>query len=224
MTAAGGLFEGLVDRTLIISLPSHPRREHVARHFGEMGIAFELFDAFDGRQMDLPSLIAGGAVNAVNEQWKHLHSPGEVGCYFSHVAAMMYALGKGWGRVMICEDDAEFLYSPEATREALAAAPDDADMLYLFSAVQPGSGVRQDLGRRPVNPHWRTAYQEGNGAVCYVATAKALSYLLRNAFPMRYELDGLTKWPSSEWCDVGLASYLADPLLCGCAEGHSTIR
>ena len=35
--------------------------------------------------------------------------------------------------------------------------------------------------------------------------------------------DGLTKWPSSSWCDVQLKSYICDPMLCAVHPLESTI-
>ena len=205
---------GIVDQVLVVSLRGGDRREDLNHHFGEMGIAFEYFDAYQGSLIDTQTLIESGAVNAVNEHWGVPFVGGEVGCYLSHVAAWIRAIGMGCSRVLICEDDVEFLYVPEFLRRSLEAAPRDADMLYLSSFRAPGSGGSHDLERRYANDYWRTASQEGEGSLAYIVNVKCMGYLLRNAFPMRYALDGLIKWPSSDWCDADLRCYISDPILC----------
>jgi GR25 family glycosyltransferase involved in LPS biosynthesis len=174
--------------------------------------------------MDHAAMLEGGAVCERYDSSPTPFLAREMGCYFSHLGAMIHAVGRGYSRVMICEDDVEFLYVPEFLRRSLEAAPPDADMLYLFSTCAPGCGLGQDKDRRYCNEYWRTASHEGDGAVAYIANARSISYLLRNAFPMRFTLDGLTKWPSSSWCDLDLRCYMSDPLLCGVRQVHSIIH
>lgn len=45
--------------------------------------------------------------------------PGAIGCSLSHVKALEYAKQQTWDHVLICEDDVEFLPSPDGVRAQL---------------------------------------------------------------------------------------------------------
>ena len=75
----------IVLKIFVISLPdAAERRERAARQLGELGLAFEFFDALRGEQV----IEAGYFERCDEEEWLlntgHPMSPGEVGCFASH--------------------------------------------------------------------------------------------------------------------------------------------
>jgi glycosyl transferase family 25 len=96
-------------KILVISLPdAAERRERAARQLGELGLAFEFFDAMRGEEV----IADGYFEHCDEEEWLlntgHPMSLGEVGCFASHrsVWQKCAALGEP---LMIMEDDFQLL-------------------------------------------------------------------------------------------------------------------
>ena len=122
----------IADRILVLSLVRSPRRAAVLANYAERGITnFELIDAVDGLDLD----VAGMRQRKEVLPTKHGDiSPGEIGCYLSHVVAWRRALADGMHTVCICEDDGA--WQPAAGRimaRAFDGVPDDWEVLYLHS-------------------------------------------------------------------------------------------
>ena len=96
-------------KIFVISLPdATARRERAARQLGELGLAFEFFDAMRGEQV-----IAEGYFERCDEQeWLlntgHPMSLGEVGCFASHRSMWQKCVALG-EPLMIMEDDFQLL-------------------------------------------------------------------------------------------------------------------
>jgi glycosyl transferase family 25 len=96
-------------KIFIISLPdAEARRERAARQLGELGLAFEFFDAMRGEQV----LADGYFDRCDEEEWLlntgHEMSLGEVGCFASHRSMWQKSVDLGEA-IMIMEDDFQLL-------------------------------------------------------------------------------------------------------------------
>ena len=104
---------------LVINLRGTTQRwQKASTELTSAGLAFERLEAVDGRLLPRAELerIAPWEPTAF---FKPL-SPGEVGCYLSHVAAAERIVREGWPRALVLEDD--FILGP-------AFAPQLADLL-----------------------------------------------------------------------------------------------
>jgi glycosyl transferase family 25 len=96
-------------KIFVISLPdAAERRERAARQLGELGLAFEFFDAMRGEQV----IEEGYFERCDAEEWLlntgHPMSLGEVGCFASHRALWQKCVDLG-EPLMIMEDDFQLL-------------------------------------------------------------------------------------------------------------------
>jgi glycosyl transferase family 25 len=96
-------------KIFVISLPdAEARRERAARQLGELGLAFEFFDAMRGEQV----LADGYFDRCDEEEWLlntgHEMSLGEVGCFASHRSMWQKSVDLGEA-IMIMEDDFQLL-------------------------------------------------------------------------------------------------------------------
>ena len=133
----------------VISLrDADARRDRMARHLGALGLAFEFFDAVDGRA-GMPALRAGERLFA-EECARHyplLRSHGlgaeEVACYLSHLRLAKRCLARGVERALVLEDDmAGSGDLPEVLR-ATAAMPASFELVRLHQ-------TRAFVGLKPV--------------------------------------------------------------------------
>lgn len=140
---------------LLINLGRSPERLRSAgRELAAAGLAFERIEAVDGRELaaDFIQRVAPWDRSAF---FKPL-SPGEVGCYLSHVAAAERIVREGWPKAVVLEDD--FRLRPEfaATLRALVDGQADFDLVKLEGCLGGGqvlaelaSGNRLVRHRRP---------------------------------------------------------------------------
>ncbi len=96
-------------KIVVISLPdAAERRERAARQLGEIGLAFEFFDAMRGEQVMADAYFEG----CDEEEWLlntgHPMSLGEVGCFASHRSLWQKCVELG-EPLMIMEDDFQLL-------------------------------------------------------------------------------------------------------------------
>lgn len=111
----------------VISLASaRLRRERICRHLNDLGLDYELIDAVDGRSLSADELAAT-VVPACR------CSPGEIGCYMSHLRAYRRICETGAHAGLILEDDARL--NPEFAAILKDGFPCDGfDFLFLDSA------------------------------------------------------------------------------------------
>ena len=96
-------------KIFVISLPDAlERRERASRQLGEVGLAFEFFDAMRGEQVMADGYFEG----CDEEEWLlntgHPMSLGEVGCFASHRSMWQKCVELG-EPLMIMEDDFQLL-------------------------------------------------------------------------------------------------------------------
>lgn len=75
------------------------RRAAMARRLGELGLGFEMTDAVDGKAMSVAEFEAGKAAGLSV-------SPGDMGCYLSHMNIYRMIRDRGHSVALVLEDDA----------------------------------------------------------------------------------------------------------------------
>jgi len=116
-----------VDKVFVVSLERRKeRRLRTCAQLTRMGIAHEVFDAFDGAELRLETEVRSRFLD------DHPLPVGRLGNYLSQVAIFRESVRRGYGNVLIVEDDASFCsrFVERATR-AIADLPADWDMLYF---------------------------------------------------------------------------------------------
>lgn len=163
---------------LVINLRgSTSRWEKASAELTRVGLAFERHEASDGRVLPKEELerLAPWSPSAF---FKPL-SPGEVGCFLSHVTAAERIVNEGWERALVLEDD--FLLGDDFVRrlEDLLGLPGPAhDLIKIEGALRGGEAIALTQGgqclRRHRRPPSRTAAQlwSRQGAQRFLATAR----------------------------------------------------
>lgn len=140
---------------LLINLARSTERLRTAsEEMGRAGVGFERLEAVDGSTLSADRLAELATWDG-RSFFKAL-SPGEVGCYLSHVAAAERIVRERWPLALVMEDD--FRLRPEfaATLRALVERGVDADLIKLEGGLRGGdvlaelpSGNRLVRHRRP---------------------------------------------------------------------------
>ena len=204
--------DSIFDAIFVISLAtSLERRWSVERSFGRIHCrSYELVDAVDGNELDLDELETKSRLTYCEYQNRSL-LPGEVGCYLSHVKVWELIRDRRMETALVCEDDIEF--STDAARLFtlfMMEVPSDWDIVHFHSH----RGHAADAGkRRRVSRHVLEGWNESHGTLCYAINARCAAFLLEHACPIRDPVDGLTNWPTSDWCR-GYKGYIVDPFPC----------
>ena len=128
---------------LLINLPgSTGRLADAQRQFADAGLHFERIDAVDGRRM-APAEIAAHCPDNSDSFYSPL-TPGEVGCYLSHLAALRAIVARGLPAAVVFEDDFRLLpgFVP-CLRELLALGDGLPDLVKMYGARSRGEVVRR---------------------------------------------------------------------------------
>lgn len=213
------------DKIFIINLPrSIKRRALMLYQMGKMNMKnFQLVKAVDGNHLDLKKMKEDGVLLWDDWNLRDL-TPGEVGCYLSHVNIWRAAVEQNLEKILICEDD--IIWRPDAHEIAdrfMFEVPLDWDIIHFHSHVQVGSGISYDIKRKMISAHVWMGYAEGRSSACYALTKRGLNFLLNIAFPIRYTLDGtINKLTSPQWRSE-YRGYVCWPFLCENANLPSDI-
>ena len=125
----------------LINLPSsRDRLADAERQFAAAGLSFERIDAVDGRKIPAQELAAMCPDNS-RDFYSPL-TPGEVGCYLSHLKALRTMLDRGLERCVVFEDD--FVLEPafaQCLSELLALGDGLPDMVKMYGARKRGQAV-----------------------------------------------------------------------------------
>jgi glycosyl transferase family 25 len=103
------------------------------------GIEFERIDAVDGRLLPLAEIVRIAPWDR-SAFFKAL-SPGEVGCYLSHLAAAERIVKEGWPRALVMEDDFRLTSDFAPTLRALMDHPDLPHLVKLEGSLGRGEVV-----------------------------------------------------------------------------------
>lgn len=141
MTSAAGIAETCP--ILLINLSaSTGRLDDARRQFADAGLRFERIEAVDGRRMGEAEIAALCPDNS--DSFYSALTPGEVGCYLSHLAALRTMVSRGLPTAVVFEDDFRLLpgFVP-CLRELLALGDGLPDLVKLYGARRRGEVVRR---------------------------------------------------------------------------------
>ena len=139
------------------------RRELFRARADAIGLEnWTFFDGIDGKSMRLYCQLGRG--NRVTARPQGPMTPGEVGCYLSHVAVARAAKALGLTTLVVLEDDVEFLPDFwDGWAELAAHTPTDAVLLHL------GTKISHSVRPVDVNDHVHRVV-DTFGNYFYVAT------------------------------------------------------
>lgn len=146
-------------KTYIINLDrSQTRWKNISQNFEEHGFKYHRFSAVDGRKLDQDFM---DEINE-NKRWSLDLSPGEIGCYKSHMDVCQHFLDHDDEDFLwINEDDAQMQegFSPELMDAILENIPSECDFLKLLcfpsknSALVKGSFIFDHREYHFLDPH-----------------------------------------------------------------------
>tara|TARA_B100000579_G_scaffold187137_1_gene152569 strand:- start:2154 stop:2807 length:654 start_codon:yes stop_codon:yes gene_type:complete len=174
-----------VDKIFIINLASRQdRKEHMINEMNRLNIHnFEFFKAI---KPTIKEIIEwnNNYCNHVKHSFVHNkflnYQIGCLGCLKSHLAVCELALERNYKKILILEDDTEFIYSLEELSEYSKQINNDYDMLYLCgSHLGKKEKVTENIMK--VNGTHTTG--------SYIITEKAMKYLIENIESYSKEID-----------------------------------
>jgi GR25 family glycosyltransferase involved in LPS biosynthesis len=170
---------------------------------------YHLVDAIDGNTLDLAALKSQGILQ--NEKL----SPGEIGCYLTHIQVYRDILQAEHETALVCEDDIIFSSNAkELFSDYMQRMPPDWDIIHFYSSRPVGGKDQYDRKRKLVAEGLYRGFNEGRGTVCLAFRRRCLEYLLTIAFPMKSTIDGRTNWPTLK-AEAGFNGYIVSPFPCG---------
>lgn len=178
---------------VVISLPAATdRRAHMAGQLAALGLPVHVLDAADGRCLDRQTLAGLGLRKSPPLFSRVPLSPGEVGCYVSHLLAMRRLLEGDAEAMLVLEDDAVLEPDLPAVLAAIAALPAGWDVVKL-GGIRTGLPVRDVAplcpGRRLVRLR-KPAY----GSHAYVISRTGAQLFLAEHSDIRVPFDVLLDW------------------------------
>ena len=205
--AAGGM------PIFVISLrDDERRRQSIARHLGALGLAFEFFDAVDGRS-GMPALrreerlFADECLRRYPFYRTRALSSLEVGCYLSHLRLVQRCLAQGMERALILEDDALGADDLPAVLRAVSALPSSCELIRLhitreFVAVKTVAPLLD--GRRALCRLWPVS---AGSAMAYAISRPGMEKFARRFVDIRHPIDLSV---DQAW-ETGLRCYVVRP-------------
>jgi glycosyl transferase, family 25 len=184
---------------------SADRRAYISHHLGALGLAFELVEAVDGRELSRETLGALYDPVLARRKLSRELTLGEIGCALSHLRLYRRMLDEDVPEVLILEDDVvidpaciDILRRPERF-------PSGWELILLFH----NGGHPSYWGRRPLNGTHQIVRFASQAWGCggYLLRKSAAEKLLRRGYPVRTPSDGLTGGP----VDTGVVLYGVSP-------------
>jgi GR25 family glycosyltransferase involved in LPS biosynthesis len=214
------------DRGEVIALKkSISRRELLPGTFRNVNTTeFFIFDAVDGREMDVDGMIEAGDVIPRSEgpNQGRVLTPGEVGCLMSHREIWKGLLESDDQTVLVCEGDISWKQDGLCILSSFFETIDQWDIVYLHSHF-----THEHRDRRQVAENCYQAENEGGGTLCYAINRKVAEYLLKISWPLQSAADGVTNWASGDWPgggkELGFQAFVCYPFPCESIGDESTI-
>lgn len=188
----------------VINLRRAPDRlQRVSTVLAGIGLPFERIEAVDGAQLD-PSIYLAMTAASVRAHFLRL-TPGELGCYLSHVRVLEAMVERQIPVALILEDDAEIIGNLAAQLQAVLAEGYRMPDVVKLSGTRLVGETLCILGDRSRMLRSRSAPAT---TVAAVWTLKGAQKFLATATPPRWPVDiALKHW----WeCDL-LVSWLSPP-------------
>lgn len=163
------------------------RLDHAARSLARAGIAFERFEAVDGRALEEAEVARVYDAKANRRRFRHPLIRPEIGCYLSHVALWRRIAASPAPGAVILEDDLAAAPDLAAVLDALAADTGAWDIVKLY-ARNPRLAVH---GRRPLAPGRDIAIPRRvpSTTLGYVIRREAAARLLETSLPFSRPID-----------------------------------
>jgi glycosyl transferase, family 25 len=181
------------------------RMDHAAAQLEQLDIAFERFEAVDGRALSAEALTRAYDPAANLKRARHAMVGPEIGCYLSHLALWeKIAAGDAAGGIILEDDftcDADF----GTVLEAVAQHRGDWDILKLFSA-RKGQKL---LDPRPLTAQRQIAvpYKVPNTTLGYAIRRETAARLAAQTLPVSRPIDEDHK----HFWEAGLRIALVSP-------------
>jgi len=165
------------------------RMEKCRNALGAAGIAFERFEAVNGRALGADDVAGVYDAGANASRFRHPLVAGEIGCYLSHVEVWRKLVLSDAPGAVVLEDDFEAEADLPVVLHALAhdAGRGEWDMVKLYTR-RPDKRM---LARRPLCEGYEIAhpYQVPNTTLGYVITRASAEQLLRRSLPFARPID-----------------------------------
>lgn len=190
---------------LVINLAGSVERwRKASAELRSAGLTFERHEAADGRILP-PEELARLAPWCPDAFFKPL-SPGEVGCFLSHVTVAERILREGWPRALVLEDD--FLLAPnfsERLQDLLAIPGPPPDLIKIEGELRGGELVVTTAGKQRLYRHRRPPSRTAAQLWSQAGARKFLA----TAHPFRRPVDVHLK----HWWEHGLEILYVRPAL-----------
>ena len=194
---------------------SKARLERSQQELARAGLSFERLEAVDGRKMSKNELdkVSHWDKSAF---FKPL-SPGEVGCYLSHIAAAEKIVLESWPYVLVFEDD--FRLTPQFSdniSEVVRGAPKGFHIIKLQGNVRGGEVLVELNSNHQIKLHRCISAQ----TVAQLWSLEGATAFLRVARPLRRPIDVQLK----HWWEGDLKIFQISPpmVLDGDASGSTS--
>ena len=125
-------------KTYVVNLArAEDRRAFMTRQFEDLGFTdFELFEAVDGRTLDLDKAPLYNRQKRLALYGIDL-TPGEVGCYLSHYEVFRRIHDSGQARALVLEDDVTLDPRIFELADRVAGLPQDYEFIRFGGAREP---------------------------------------------------------------------------------------
>nr|XP_013189135.1 unnamed protein product [Amyelois transitella] len=155
-----------LDEIYMINLERRPeRRQLMELSFKELGMDVKLFQAVDGRKLDLNDLREYSVTLMPNYEDPYHKRPmkaGEVGCFLSHYYIWEEIIKNKYAKTLVLEDDVHFVpYFRHRLLGLMDEVKDiDWDLLYLGRKVMLGGDEEYitEHTTRPLYSYWTLGY------------------------------------------------------------------
>jgi glycosyl transferase family 25 len=198
---------------LLINLVGSKDRLATAQaEMSRAGVEFERIEAVDGRLRPAEE-IARLAPWDRAAFFKAL-SPGEVGCYLSHLAAAERIVKEGWPRALVMEDDFRLTPAFAPTLRALMALPEVPHLVKLEGSLSGGEVVAELASGNRLVRHRRPPVR----TVALFWSLEGARRFLAVAHPLRRPVDVQLK----HWWEGDLEILAVSPAPVTQDEKHAT--
>ena len=176
--------------TFVVSLPDcKDRRDCISGMLNHLGIAFDFFDAVDGRN-GLEKKYEAEIDRAATKQRGRILSDAEYACALSHINVYRKIVRDEIPYALVLEDDAIPL--PPLTNFLKEGHWQDADLIQLWTVKTFVSwhGAKKLFGNHV--SYVRVPHMNNPSTVAYTISLRAARHIVKNALPVNKEAD----WPS----------------------------
>ncbi|EFL80263.1 glycosyltransferase family 25 protein [Actinobacillus pleuropneumoniae] len=183
---------------LIISLKNSSRRAIISQRLTSLGLSFEFFDAFYGKDLTNEELqkIDFEFYPKKFDARKPL-TLGEIGCALSHIKVYEYMVENNIEQAIILEDDAIVsLYFESIINEALKKVPSRKEIIFLDHGKAKVWPFMRNLPERYRLARYCIPSKNSKRSIIrttgYFITLTGAKKLLKYAYPIRMPSDFLT--------------------------------